>query len=140
MTGNYESPDSRSPLDRASKIPPMRVPGSTPPPVDPPNSFYSNEAPPTEFPASVYPSAVQDRPVPPPEPRRRRIIPVNLRLPKSWQFWGIVSVFALTGLGGLSVAVLLKLPALLCFGLRLRLRCVYTAPSWQEKSAPLATC
>jgi soluble cytochrome b562 len=104
MTGNYESPDSRSPLDRSSKIPPMRVPSGTPP-------VYPTADVPPEFPASVYPSALQDRPVPPPAPRRR-IIPVNLQLPKSWQFWGIVSVFALTGLGGLSVAVLLKLPAL----------------------------
>jgi soluble cytochrome b562 len=118
MTGKFDAPNSRSPFDRHSKkIPPMRVPSSTPPPIEPPNPYYanlpeySNQVPePTAAEPIAPPVAVQERPAPPAP--RRRIIPLKLRMPRSWQFWGVVSVLALTGLGGLSVAVLLKLPTL----------------------------
>jgi soluble cytochrome b562 len=141
MTGNYDASDSRSPLDRTGKvppanggkIPPMRIPGSNPPPAyDPlhpfhpnlaqpnlaqPNLAQPNLAQPSEFPPEFHPptvqqmaTSVQERPQAPKPPRR--IVPVKLRLPRSWQFWGITSIVALGGLGALSIAVLLKLPAL----------------------------
>jgi soluble cytochrome b562 len=123
MTGNYDASDSRLPLDRtgkvpptnAGKIPPMRIPGSAQPPAyDPLNPFHPNPGQSSEFPPELHPptvqqtaTSVQERPQPP-----RRITPVKLRLPRSWQFWGITSIVALGGLGALSIAVLLKLPAL----------------------------
>jgi hypothetical protein len=132
MTGNFESPDGRSPQDRSipprigdRKIPPMRISRGVPPtdppiyaanPVSPLGNDSVSEFPPEFHPvsangASTSAKALQERPTPPP-PNPRRIIPLKLRLPRSWQFWGVVSIFALGGLGALSVAVLLKLPAL----------------------------
>jgi hypothetical protein len=35
-----------------------------------------------------------------------------LRIHKSWQFWAVLAVLAATGIGGISIALLLKLPAL----------------------------
>jgi soluble cytochrome b562 len=130
MTGNYDASDSRPPLDRSGKvppanggkIPPLRIPGaqSTPPAFDPLNPFHPDPSaglPAADFPPEFHPpigkstaTPVQERPQPQPQPRR--IVPVKLRLPKSWQFWGITSIVALGGLGALSIAVLLKLPAL----------------------------
>jgi soluble cytochrome b562 len=132
MTGKYDAPDPRaasqipqgSPLDRGSqapsngdrKIPPMRIPGTSQPSFDPINPFYSetNEAlPAAEFPPDLQPAIASPVPDQPSlQPPRRRIIPVRLQLPKNWQVWGIASVFALVGVGALSVSALLKLPAL----------------------------
>jgi len=129
MTGKYDTSDSQSPRDRSGqvppsnpdrKLPPIRIPGASQPSFEP-NPFYSkpNEGfPVTEFPpefqpadSSRYPQGVatqvQDKP-----PIQRRLPPIRLRLPKRWQFWGIATIVALGGVGTLSIAALLKLPAL----------------------------
>ena len=122
MTGKYDASDSQSPRDRSGqvppsnpdrKIPPLRVPGVSQPSFEPLNPFYSkpNESlPATEFPPEFQPAIatqVQDQP-----PLQRRIPPIRLRLPKRWQLWGIATIVALGGVGALSIAALLKLPAL----------------------------
>jgi hypothetical protein len=47
-------------------------------------------------------------PLPPRPPRH----PFWLKIPRNWQFWGVASVVAFGGVGLLSAAILLKLPAL----------------------------
>ena len=125
MTGKYDALDPRSPLDRASqvppsnsdqKIPPLHIPGTSQPLFDPHHPFRSepNDAlPAAEFSPEFQPiAATQVQDPPSPQKPRRRIVPVRLQLPRSWQLWGIASIVALVSVGAFSVAVLLKLPAL----------------------------
>ena len=125
MTGKYDASDPPSPPDRPGqaprsnadrKIPPLRIPGTPQPSFDPLNPFYSetNEAlSAAEFPPEFQPAITTPAPDQPlPQPPRRRIAPVRLQLPKSWQFWGIATIVVLGVVGALSIAALLKLPAL----------------------------
>jgi hypothetical protein len=116
----------------------MRIPGHTLQPLtggiplEPPTPFYASNLPippavapskpefSSAFPAQPQVTAsaatqqLQERPYPTPPPPRepRRLVPVRLRMPRSWQFWGVTSVVALMGVGALSAAILFKLPAL----------------------------
>lgn len=129
MTGKYDASNLRSSRDRADppsnadrKIPPICIPGAS---QSPQPSFDSRHPLPetsevlrtAEFsPESQSTAATQVQDQSPsqshPKPPQRRIVPVRLQLPKSWQFWGIAIVLVLSGVGALSIAVLLKLPAL----------------------------
>ena len=125
-----DRPSQVPPSNADRKIPPMRVPGTSQPSFDPLSPFYSETSevlPAADFspefqhpesqlpgfqPIVAPPAPEQSSNQPSPQPPRRHIVPVRLQLPKSWQFWGIASIFALLGVGALSIAVLLKLPAL----------------------------
>jgi hypothetical protein len=134
MTNGQGIPNHRSALDKAGQIPKrppvikVLVPRSPfpkydtplpPPPIDSelevalpkptvelPNQRSEQE--PERYDAEVQASEASILPsdsVAPLRPRR-------LRLPRSWQFWAVIAVLITTGIGGVAIALLLKLPAL----------------------------
>ncbi|MBW4514752.1 MAG: chromosome segregation ATPase [Timaviella obliquedivisa GSE-PSE-MK23-08B] len=116
MTGKYDASNPRaasqipqgSPHDRSDPVPPASAERKIPPLHIPSTAQPSAKFSPEFQPAIA--NQVSDQS--PPQPSQRRILPLQLQLPKSWQFWGIATIVALGSVGALSVAVLLKLPAL----------------------------
>lgn len=128
MTENFRMPNRQPKSPHAGRSPSRKPPSAGIPPLRFPNveegtngTSYPDAAPSSPLPTSVVEPSVEpsvdpetaeppiDSPIHSPIGPLRLKIP-GLKMPTSWQFWGITLVLAFSGIGILSAVTLLRLP------------------------------
>lgn len=121
MTNSGKMPDRRSKPPKAGQPKPPVIKVLVPPrsPSDPLRQPQERRLPPLPRPPAVVqpfePAVAEAEPISPPRAGVIPALPPNKfrwRVPTSWQFWSVLALATTIGVGGLSVALLLKLPAL----------------------------